>query len=83
MQNSVDLTKKLEYCTIASQIFPPRFFCKNSVKLTFLLKKSYTVNQFDEKIFAVGENFRKYQTVWLLSHLVLQISVNTGCLNIK
>ena len=72
----LDLTKKLEYCTIASQIFPPRFFCKNSVKLTFLLKKSYTVNQFDEKIFAVGENFRKYQTVWLLSHLVLQISVN-------
>ena len=72
----LDLRKKLEYCTIASQIFPPRFFCKNSVKLTFLLKKSYTVNQFDEKIFAVGENFRKYQTVWLLSHLVLQISVN-------
>ena len=39
----LDLRKKLEYCTIASQIFPPRFFCKNSVKLTFLLKKEFTV----------------------------------------
>ena len=36
------------------QIFPPRFFCKNSVKLTFSLK-SYAVNQFDEKFFQWGK----------------------------
>ena len=30
--------------------FSPTIFCKNSVKLTFSLK-SFTVNQFDEKIF--------------------------------
>ena len=36
------------------QLFPPRFLSKNFVKLNILLK-SYTVNQFDEKIFAVGK----------------------------
>ena len=34
--------------------FPPTIFCKNSVKLTFSLK-SYTVNQFDEKILLWGK----------------------------
>ena len=33
---------------------PQFFFCKNSVKLNFSLK-SYTVNQFDEKIFQWGK----------------------------
>jgi len=36
------------------QIFPPRFFCKNFVKSNILLK-SYTVNQFDEKISQWGK----------------------------
>ena len=36
------------------QIFPPGFFCKISVKLTFSLKSS-TVNQFDEKILQWGK----------------------------
>ena len=34
--------------------FPPTIFCKISVKWTFSLK-SYTVNQFDEKIFQWGK----------------------------
>ena len=36
------------------KIFPPTIFCKNSVKSTFSLK-SYTVNQFDEKILLWGK----------------------------
>ena len=40
-------------CTFAN-FFPPRFFCKNSVKSTFSLK-SYTVNQFDDKFSQWGK----------------------------
>ena len=36
------------------QIFPPRFFCKNFVKLNISVK-SYTVNQFDEKFSQWGK----------------------------
>ena len=36
------------------KIFPPRFFCKNFVKVTFLLK-SYTVNWFHEKFLKWGK----------------------------
>ena len=42
--------------------FSPRSFCKNVVKVTFSLK-SFTLNQFDEKIFQVWENSQNYHTV--------------------
>ena len=44
------------------QIFPPRFFCKNFVKSNILLK-SYTVNQFDEKISQWGK-ISEIFTLW-------------------
>ena len=42
--------------------FLPRFFCKNFVKVTFLLK-NYTVNWFHENFLKWGVNFRHYHTV--------------------
>ena len=48
--------------------FSPAIFCKNSVKSTFSLK-SYTVNQFDEKILQWGkisEIFTLWHTICFL-----------------
>ena len=43
-------------------IFPPQFFAKNSIKLTFSLK-NYTVSQFDEKFFKWGK-ISEITTLW-------------------
>ena len=52
------------------RIFPPRFFCKNFVKLNISLK-SYTVNQLDENFSHWGK-ISEISTLWgILSHAVL------------
>ena len=55
--------------------FLPTIFCKNSVKSTFSLKKSYTVNQFDEKIL-LWEEISEITTLWVCEQNLTNSSSN-------
>ena len=48
--------------------FPPRYFCKNFVKVTFS-RNSFTVNQFDKKIFKWGK-ISEITTLCCLHHSI-------------
>ena len=70
--NTVRKMHSVEMC----EFFPRDFFCKNFVKLNILLK-SYTVNQFDEKLSQRGK-FLKFPHCVIWFNEVSSIEMNLG-----